>query len=388
MSNEIVIQNGALTPRNFEGLYRLATIMSASGMMPKGMDRPESVFVAVQMGLEVGLSPMQAVQNIASINGRPTIWGDAMLGLVRSSGLLEAIKEEFSGEGEHTEAVCHVWRKGEDDPTVGRFSVQDAKRAQLWGKAGPWTQYPRRMLQMRARAFALRDKFPDVLKGLHAREEMEGVQEQYMGQASVIEEADATISRLNELARSAEPQQPTRQKLQDAPEPTQDQAPTKEPEPASVWPQERNRVLYARSKTDGVDMIPWDARFHSSTQTVSDDGTWRMRRGHDPELYARWLDGLKAQAQPNRQEAARQAAEARIAEAGAAQQAADPQTDDQGGDGTAATYADLMGRLEAGTTVVEIAAIEREARLVSLTPQQRDHIWSIAADMRAEIESR
>ena len=72
---------GALMPRNFEGLYRMSQIMSASGMMPKGMERIEAVFVAIQMGLEVGLSPMQAVQNIASINGRPSIWGDAMLGL-------------------------------------------------------------------------------------------------------------------------------------------------------------------------------------------------------------------------------------------------------------------------------------------------------------------
>jgi hypothetical protein len=54
---------------------------------------------------------------------------------------------------------------------VGRFSVADAKRAGLWGKSGPWTQYPRRMLQLRARGFALRDAFPDVLKGLVTAEE-------------------------------------------------------------------------------------------------------------------------------------------------------------------------------------------------------------------------
>jgi hypothetical protein len=356
---EIVIQNGALTPRNFEGLYRLATIMSASGMMPKGMDRPESVFVAVQMGLEVGLSPMQAVQNIASINGRPTIWGDAMLGLVRSSGLLEAIKEEFSGEGEHIEAVCHVWRKGEDEPTVGRFSLLDAKRAQLWGKAGPWTQYPLRMLQMRARAFALRDKFSDVLKGLHAREEMEGVQEQHMGQASVIDEADTTISRLNKLVRHA---------ISEASEPE--------------WPQELDGVLYDSSG------IPWDGRFHASTRAVVDDGTWRMRRGHDPETYARWIVGLKDRAQPDLREAARQAMEKRIAEAGADQLDSDPQLADQEGDESASMYADLMERLEDCATVVEIAAIERDASILSLSQKQRHHILSIAAGMRAEIESR
>jgi hypothetical protein len=68
-------------------------------------------------------------------------------------------------------AVCQTSRKGKDANVVGRFSVADAKRAGLWGKSGPWTQYPRRMLQLRARGFALRDAFPDVLKGLVTAEE-------------------------------------------------------------------------------------------------------------------------------------------------------------------------------------------------------------------------
>jgi len=61
-------------------------------------------------------------------------------------------------------------RKGRK-PVETRFSVEDAKRAGLWGKGGPWTAYPKRMLQMRARGFALRDAFPDVLKGMISVEE-------------------------------------------------------------------------------------------------------------------------------------------------------------------------------------------------------------------------
>ena len=68
-------------------------------------------------------------------------------------------------------AVCEAKRRGYEKPTVVRFSVADAKKAQLWGKSGPWTQYSRRMLQMRARGFALRDAFPDVLRGLVTAEE-------------------------------------------------------------------------------------------------------------------------------------------------------------------------------------------------------------------------
>jgi hypothetical protein len=63
-----------------------------------------------------------------------------------------------------------VKRKGEPEYET-TFSVEDAKQAGLWGKPGPWTQYRKRMQQMRARGFALRDKFAHLLMGLISAEE-------------------------------------------------------------------------------------------------------------------------------------------------------------------------------------------------------------------------
>ena len=106
------------------------------------------------------------MQNIAVINGRPSIWGDAMLALVKGSGLLEYIAET------PTDTHCTVKIKRVNEPETTRsFSLEDAKKAGLLGKAGPWTQYPKRMMQMRARSWALRDAFPDVLKGIYSAEE-------------------------------------------------------------------------------------------------------------------------------------------------------------------------------------------------------------------------
>lgn len=62
-------------------------------------------------------------------------------------------------------------RTGKQNPRVQKFSVKDAKRAGLWGKSGPWSTYPDRMLTMRARSWALRDEFADILKGIIAAEE-------------------------------------------------------------------------------------------------------------------------------------------------------------------------------------------------------------------------
>lgn len=162
----------ALVPQDFEQAWRVAQVIAGSGMAPRDMATPEKLVVSIMHGLEIGLPPMQAIQSIAVVNGRPTVWGDGALGLVRGSGLLEDYEETIDGDGEAMRAICRCNRRGQATPITRTFSVADAKKAGLWGKAGPWTQYPRRMLAMRARAFALRDGFADVLKGIGITEEV------------------------------------------------------------------------------------------------------------------------------------------------------------------------------------------------------------------------
>jgi hypothetical protein len=116
---------------------------------------------------------MQAIQTIGVINGRPGLFGDGLLAVVQASSVYEAHEEPtVTGEGDAARAVCRVKRRGQEWSEY-TFSVADAKRAGLWGKQGPWTQYPLRMLKMRARGFALRDAFADVIKGLKTVEELQ-----------------------------------------------------------------------------------------------------------------------------------------------------------------------------------------------------------------------
>lgn len=171
MANALTSASPVLQPSSFNELLHFSKMAAASDLMPKDYrGKPENIMIAVQMGSELGLAPMQAIQNIAVINGRPSIWGDAMLALVRGSGLCANIKETFEGSDDGFRAVCVAKRK-DGDEVRAEFSIDDAKRAGLWSKQGPWQQYPRRMLQMRARGFALRDAFPDVLHGLISQEE-------------------------------------------------------------------------------------------------------------------------------------------------------------------------------------------------------------------------
>ena len=157
---------------SFDDALRFSQMVSKSEFAPKDFrGKPESCLLAIQHGSEIGLSPMQALQSIAVINGKPAVYGDTALAVCIGSPVCEYVREYVDGDGEQMVAVCEAKRRGYEKPTVVRFSVADAKKAQLWGKSGPWTQYSRRMLQMRARGFALRDAFPDVLRGLVTAEE-------------------------------------------------------------------------------------------------------------------------------------------------------------------------------------------------------------------------
>jgi hypothetical protein len=161
-----------LALQSFDDALRFARMVANSEFAPKDFKgKPESCLLAIQHGSEVGLSPMQSLQSIAVINGRPTIWGDAALALVQSSPVCEYVREYAEGEGDGMVAVCEAKRRGYPAPTVSRFSMADAKRAGLLGKAGPWAQYPARMLALRARGFALRNAFADALRGLITAEE-------------------------------------------------------------------------------------------------------------------------------------------------------------------------------------------------------------------------
>lgn len=162
----------SLIPKNIDEATKMSELIAKSDLVPNDFrNKPGNVLIAVQMGLEVGLPPLQALQNIAVINGRPCIWGDAMLAIVQNHKDYEWHKE--TGEA-GAWAEFTIKRKGAEPHTV-RFTKDMAVAAKLWGKQGPWTNYPDRMLQMRARSWGCRDQFADALKGFQSAEEMSDI---------------------------------------------------------------------------------------------------------------------------------------------------------------------------------------------------------------------
>jgi hypothetical protein len=159
-----------LSPRTFEQALTLADYMAGSEMVPKQYrGRPGDCFIAIQWGLEIGLKPLQAMQSIAAINGKPGLYGDAGKALLLAHGCIidEDDTEIVKANGK---ARCKITRPGRP-PVQRTFSQDDAKTAGLWGKDGPWRSYPYRQMAWRAFWFAARDAASDLLRGMGGYEE-------------------------------------------------------------------------------------------------------------------------------------------------------------------------------------------------------------------------
>lgn len=179
----VIDERGMVDYENVLGLYKLAAWIYKSKMYPKGLDSPEALALVIARGRSVGLDAFQAMESMGVVNGKVMIYGDAPLAISRQHPAWDegSFDEYFEQNGERlpgtpktwteqTEAVCVTRRSPNGKPRTTRFSVKDATVARIWGKEGPWTNYPQRMLMFRARGYNLRDNFGDALKGIAIRE--------------------------------------------------------------------------------------------------------------------------------------------------------------------------------------------------------------------------
>jgi len=164
----------SLMPASFEGKFKMASILAKSGLIPQGLNTPEKVCVALEWGHELQLSPMVAVNNIAVINGKPTLSADIMAAVVKRSAEYGGIKWLTQNEKEAECEITRILPNGEKEITKSRFTMEDAVNANLAGRT-VWKMYPKRMLKHRCLSYGLRDAFPDILAGLYSPEEMETI---------------------------------------------------------------------------------------------------------------------------------------------------------------------------------------------------------------------
>ena len=209
-----------IIPRNVHELATIAGAVIKANLVPRSYEDPNpdrqksKIMIGIMKGAEVGLPPITALSTIAVINGRPCLWGDGAVALIQQSGKLEKMQinevgtmpKEGDGSADFKDDYgieVKMWRIGQSEPYVGRFTVGDAKRAHLWMNTSkkPWVEYPRRQMKWRAFGWAARDGFADCLMGLGIREEVEDLPEapKHVDAAILSDEAPEETSAIEGL---------------------------------------------------------------------------------------------------------------------------------------------------------------------------------------------
>lgn len=167
------LKDSLLSQDKFSHYMQVATELAKSELVPKNMKgKPMDILLAMEMAYQIGLPLLQGLQAIAVINGKTCMYGDDLMAVVQAHKDYEWIKEEPLIKNEAIVGYkCSIKRKNHE-VHESLFTLDDARKANLLGKSGVWQQYTNRMLQMRARGFALRNVFSDALRGIKPAEEV------------------------------------------------------------------------------------------------------------------------------------------------------------------------------------------------------------------------
>jgi len=163
-------QPKGITVRTSGELMELAGIMHRGGLNGPGMGSPEAVAIMLGAAMELGIPLMNASNSIKVLGGKPSVYGSVGWSILRRHPDYDTHEAIHEGDGDNRCAVIRSKRKQETKWRETRYSVADAKRAQLWGKKGPWTTNPDRMLTWRALGFHLADWWSEVLNGMNLAE--------------------------------------------------------------------------------------------------------------------------------------------------------------------------------------------------------------------------
>lgn len=190
----------------WDEVWRLAGNLSTAALLPKDLrGKPADVAAMILYGQDLGLSPMQAIQGIYIVEGRPSLSAQLWLALVRRAGHRVSVEE-------HTSQSCTVYIKrgdtGEEHKVT--YTIQDAVSSGLvslregkpyarsqQGKALPWELHTKSMLLARAVSTCCRFIAPEIALGFYSPDEVEEIRERIEAERLDVEPVGEQDGRLN-----------------------------------------------------------------------------------------------------------------------------------------------------------------------------------------------
>jgi len=259
-----------LIPDDAEGVFKVSQYLAKSDLVPKSFGgRAENVFAAIMYGREIGVSGMQALSNIAVVNGRPSVWGELATALVRQSGLCETLNYKFTGEGATLKCIATGKRKGDPESHTEEFSMADAKLAGF-DKKDTYLKHPKDMVMWKALHRLFKFLWPDVLKGIAIRQIAGDLSEEFPEAVNV--EVEAAPAKAPEAPAEPKKRGPKpRQEAQEAPAAPAAEALDEVPAEASEAPVEAEEptqpVRVTGTMIQAVKLVDFPDKYAAKVQT-------------------------------------------------------------------------------------------------------------------------
>lgn len=160
-----------ITPDIWNMIQQIAPVMQKSRLF--GVATQEQAASIMLKGAELGLSMTASFEFIQVIADKPTLSPRGALALIIQSGECEGLKITDEVDDKGTPTACTVWMKRKKGfEYTARFTMEDAKRADLIKSGGGWIKYPANMLRYRSIGFCADIVFPDLLGGMKRADEL------------------------------------------------------------------------------------------------------------------------------------------------------------------------------------------------------------------------
>lgn len=172
---EKVPQESAFGIATFDHAQRVAKMLASSSLIPKEyQNNIQNTMIALEMANRIGASPLQVMQNLYIVHGKPGWSSSFIIAALNASKKFSPVRFEMGGDGD--EYGCYAWAydANNNEKLIGpKITMKMAKLEGWVDKNGSkWKTMPELMLRYRAAAFFGRLYAPEILMGMQTMEEV------------------------------------------------------------------------------------------------------------------------------------------------------------------------------------------------------------------------
>lgn len=184
--------------QQFENAQRIAKALASSALVPKeyqGQSGLANVLVAMEIAGRMALSPLQVMQNLHIIHGRPSWSSQFIIAMINGCGRFSPLDYELSGEGETLSCFAYATDLASGKVLRGPVVTMAMAKREGWAtKTGSkWVTMPDLMIRYRSAAFWGRLYVPEYLVGMKTQEEVIDIEPVQVTEGSMVAELNKKI---------------------------------------------------------------------------------------------------------------------------------------------------------------------------------------------------